>query len=65
MRPWAPATNAVPSRARHRAPESALGAAVAFSSSGRHADAEWDRELYDPRFDEDPFAWLGFGSEQV
>jgi hypothetical protein len=29
---------------------------------GRHAEAAWDRELFDPVRDEDPFEWLGFGA---
>ena len=32
-------------------------------STGRHAEPEWSRELFDPRRDGDPFAWLGFGDE--
>jgi len=33
-------------------------------SSGRHAEPEWSRELFDPRRDGDPFAWLGFDAER-
>jgi hypothetical protein len=30
--------------------------------AGRHTEAEWTRELHDPRRDEvDAFDWLGFG----
>ena len=68
VRPWAPATRAASSGPRHRAPESVNGApveAVAFSPSGGYAGLEWDRELYDPGFDEDPFDWLGFDPERA
>ena len=68
VRPWAQATRAASSDPRHRAPEAAYGApveAVAFSPSGRHAGPEWDRELYDPGFDADPFDWLGFAPERA
>lgn len=30
---------------------------------GRHAEPEWSRDLFDPRRDGDPFAWLGFADE--
>jgi hypothetical protein len=67
----APATGALPTSTgpRHLAP--GLGddvghtAFMAFGevSTGRHAEAEWSRELFDPRRDGDPFAWLGFSGD--
>jgi hypothetical protein len=32
--------------------------------SGRHAEPEWSRELFDPERDEiDPLTWLGFAEQ--
>ncbi len=28
--------------------------------TGRHAEPEWARGLFDPQRDDDPFEWLGF-----
>ena len=52
-------------RPRHLPPDvdSTVIQAVAADvegSSGRHAEPEWSRELFDPRRDDDPFEWLGF-----
>jgi hypothetical protein len=54
---------------RHLAPDAddsllRLVTADAVTSSGRHAEPEWSRELFDPRRDEDPFDWLGFTGER-
>lgn len=54
-------------RPRHLAPDAEDGVlrivtAEAVTSIGRHAEPEWSRELFDPRRDEDPFDWLGFGA---
>lgn len=50
---------------RHRAPEALfvvlrIADGTELQRTGRHAEPEWARELYDPRVDEDPFDWLGF-----
>jgi hypothetical protein len=72
---WLPATIAraavptpAPTGPRHRAPgaDDVVDAATATMeavSTGRHAEPEWSRELFDPRRDGDPFAWLGFADE--
>ena len=55
---------------RHLAPgaddDLVLGAVreIDAISSGRHAEPEWSRELFDPRRDGDPFAWLGFDADR-
>jgi hypothetical protein len=57
-----------PSGPRHLAPgaeteHEAMWAALAETDDtprGRHAEPAWGRELFDPRRDGDPFAWLGF-----
>jgi hypothetical protein len=54
---------------RHSAPEFAEVMEVVASEfdvdrRGRHADADWARELFDPRCDDDPFDWLGFTADQ-
>jgi hypothetical protein len=57
---------AVPTRGRHRASEvPGLVQAVAdthdVDQSGRHAEDEWSRQLFDPTRDGvDAFDWLGF-----
>ena len=60
-----PSSPAVRARGRHTAPE-ASGVveirAAEQAAPGRHAEPEWARELFDPRRDEDPFEWLGFGA---
>jgi len=53
---------------RHLAPEvPGLVRIVApedLTRAGRHTEAEWSRELHDPRRDEiDAFEWLGFGQD--
>ena len=56
---------AVRTRGRHTAPEApgvAEIVAAELAHPGRHAEPEWTRELFDPRRDEDPFEWLGFGA---
>ena len=72
---WLPAVIAraavappAPSGPRHLAPgaeteHEAMLAALAETDDiprGRHAEPAWGRELFDPRRDGDPFAWLGF-----
>jgi hypothetical protein len=32
-------------------------------TTGRHAEPEWSRELFDGTRDEDPFEWLGFAPD--
>jgi hypothetical protein len=54
-------------RPRHLAPDAddsvlRIVTAEVVTSIGRHAEPEWSRELFDPRRDEDPFEWLGFGA---
>jgi hypothetical protein len=54
-----------PAAPRHRAPESGdvrIASPAEAARPGRHAAGEWDRALYDPRLDEDPFDWLGFAA---
>jgi hypothetical protein len=34
-------------------------------STGRHAEPEWSRALFDPRRDGDAFAWLGFTDDEA
>ena len=53
---------------RHLAPGAADDVVLALlevdeASSGRHAEPEWSRELFDPRRDGDPLAWLGFAEQ--
>jgi hypothetical protein len=73
---WLPAAIAraavvspIPTGPRHLAPgadDDAIDAVlteVEAMSTGRHAEPEWTRELFDPRRDGDPFAWLGFADE--
>ncbi|MCW2700501.1 MAG: hypothetical protein JWQ45_2036 [Blastococcus sp.] len=68
---WLPAAiarPAAPSSPRHLAPgaeteHEAVFAALAETDDtrrGRHAEPAWGRELFDPRRDGDPLAWLGF-----
>jgi hypothetical protein len=49
---------------RHSAPETPGPVEIVAeqAGSGRHAESAWGRELFDPRRDEDPFAWLGFSA---
>jgi hypothetical protein len=51
--------------ARHRAPEDddelRIAALADLERSGRHAEPEWARPLFDATTDQDPFDWLGFG----
>jgi hypothetical protein len=62
----APPARDVPAPGRHRASEAAgLVEAVTTSEdaalTGRHAEQEWTREVFDPqREDVDAFEWLGF-----
>ncbi len=57
-----------PAGPRHLAPgpdDDVIDAALTERESittGRHAEPEWSRELFDPRRDGDPFAWLGFAA---
>jgi hypothetical protein len=53
---------------RHLAPEVPglvrIAAPEDFTRAGRHTEAEWSRELHDPRRDEiDALEWLGFGQD--
>jgi hypothetical protein len=41
----------------------AVAVEAEVAGPGRHAEPEWSRELFDPRRDDDPLAWLGFCSE--
>lgn len=55
-------------RPRHLAPDADDAVlrpvpADVITRTGRHAESEWDRELFDPRRDADPFEWLGFTAE--
>jgi hypothetical protein len=64
-RPAAPA----PAGPRHLAPGADDARMDAFaieavSGSGRHAEPEWSRELFDARRDDDAFAWLGFSTDE-
>lgn len=61
---------------RHRAPEvpgaveyltseQIAGGAGLTAGSGRHAEPDWSREVFDPARDEvDAFDWLGFEAAQ-
>ena len=58
-----------PSAARPRHLATAVDDAVmrivtadVIARSGRHAEPEWSRALFDPRRDGDPFEWLGFAT---
>jgi hypothetical protein len=56
-------TSPAPRGPRHAAPEvpGPVGIVAAEAArSGRHAEPEWSRAIFDPRRDEDPFEWLGF-----
>jgi hypothetical protein len=58
-----PSAPAVPSGGRHSTPEAVSRfeiVAVEHVRPGRHAEAEWSREMFDAARDEDPFEWLGF-----
>jgi hypothetical protein len=67
---WLPGALARPpavgaARPRHLASESdptmEYRTAVAEAArTGRHAEPEWARGLFDPQRDDDPFEWLGF-----
>jgi hypothetical protein len=50
---------------RHRAADDVLRLATVqdMERSGRHAEPEWSRPLFDPLRDEDLFDWLGFTAE--
>jgi hypothetical protein len=53
---------------RHLAPEIPglvrIAAPDDLTRAGRHTEAEWSRELHDPRRDEiDALDWLGFGQD--
>jgi hypothetical protein len=76
---WVPMANArtalaspASSGPRHLAPgtepeHEAVFAALAETDDtprGRHAEPAWSRELFDPRRDGDPFAWLGFDADR-
>jgi hypothetical protein len=59
-----------PRSGRHSASEFAqvmdtVAAEFDLDRHGRHAEPEWNRELFDPRRDDDPFDWLGFDAEQT
>jgi hypothetical protein len=66
----APPAQALPTPGRHRAPQvPGLAEAVAtledVDRTGRHAEQEWTREVFDPERDEvDAFDWLGFTAVQ-
>jgi anti-sigma factor RsiW len=50
-------------RDRHSAPETSGRleiVAVEQVAPGRHAEAEWSREMFEASRDEDAFEWLGF-----
>ena len=50
---------------RHAAPEvpgHVEIVAAGQTGPGRHAEAAWSRELFDPARDPDPFEWLGFSA---
>jgi hypothetical protein len=54
---------------RHLAPEIPgmvrIAAPEDLSRTGRHAEPEWSREVFDPERDEvDAFDWLGFTAAQ-
>ena len=58
----------VPTGGRHTAPEIpgmfSIAAPEEVGRSGRHAEPEWSRELFDPERDEiDPLTWLGFAEQ--
>jgi hypothetical protein len=63
-------SSTAPATGRHRAPE--IPGAVELLTSeqiatraGRHAEPEWNREVFDPARDEaDIFDWLGFEAAQ-
>jgi len=64
------AAQAVSTGGRHRAPETPgqvelLTSEQIAAGGGRHAEAEWSREAFDPVRDEiGAFDWLGFEAAQ-
>ena len=63
-----PPAQRVPAVGRHTAPERPGTVPVAaqdeLARTGRHAEPEWSRELFDPSRDEiDPLTWLGFAEQ--
>jgi hypothetical protein len=60
-----PTAQWVPTSARHSAPELETTQStidVDHDGRGRHAEPEWNREMFDALRDEDPFDWLGFAA---
>jgi hypothetical protein len=66
-----PISPAAPSGPRHLAPGTEAEHEAVFAAwaehddtpRGRHAEPAWSRELFDPRRDGDPLAWLGFSDD--